>query len=344
MKSIHFVFGILTVSLLTAGCSTVYIRHHPTAVVTHTQTVIEQGYYQGYEDCYTGFVDINYHPVIWVGTTIIIGGIPCCWCDFCCLWHPRCTSYICYCHPVIVNHYGFYRFGHYYNYCYDWTYDRYYEPQISTYRFKSGGQSYSYTIEEKKREIVKRGSGEVETERVRYQGKNENRYTVDPEQIVIKRPANEQKSNDKNNNRTIPEKMKEQMNTEGQTIQKNIQKQTQEKTPPLDIQKPEVIKKTGNETGTEKTSIPNRTQIKERTDRNEKSTTSITNIFSEIFRSKPASSDKQTVEKPTKGSSSITIPGKAAAGKQDAGTTRSKTADKNTSSVNTKPVIKKIKK
>ena len=341
MKAIKVLSLLLTLAILTTGCNTVYVRYRPALAVTQTYTIVEPVYYQEQYQHYDEFYDLNYYPDIWIGTTIIIGGVPCFWCDFCHIWHPRCAAYFCYCTPVVVFHYGFYHFGHYYNHCFDWTYDQYYQPQISTYRFKSGNADYSYSVDEKKREIVKRGAGDISTERVRYQGKNENHYTVDPTQIMKKRTGNGKDGEIPEKVKTTLEKKNDQSNVETiKTISRDKSGQTIEKTPSIELPKRMVIKKSENETKQEETLKPRTIQPPANVTKREKSPPKTTKTISDAIRSVIGSIENRTVEKPRMDSGTTQPPSKNSVSKQSGGTAKTSTKNNNTS---TKPrtVIKK---
>jgi len=180
-RSLSVIF--LGVFVLTAGCNRVYVRHRPAAVVvSHTPVYTEPVYYDDYYDGYAaqGALVVGYYPEIYIGTTIFIGGVECYWCDFCQMWHPRCMYDFCFCAPAVIRHYGFYRTGHYYNHCFHWRYDPVYKPVISTYRFRHDGRYYSYNIREKKRSFLTSRGLATTTERVRYRGKDVERYTYTP--------------------------------------------------------------------------------------------------------------------------------------------------------------------
>ena len=188
MKAFKILPAMLAILFLAAGCNPVYIGYHPGIVITHKKVIYEpeyrdEGRYDDYYDEYEEEDIVETRSEIWIGTTILVGGVHCHWCDFCTIWHPRCIIAYCYCAPIVTHHYGYYRHRQYFDHCYDWTYDSYYVPQVSRYRFKSDGRYHSYRVERKKRQFVKKGSANLSSERIRYRGKDENRYTSVPEKV-----------------------------------------------------------------------------------------------------------------------------------------------------------------
>lgn len=195
MRNYRLFAGLLALLILVSGCNTAYLQYRRGVVISH-RTVITDGvsrpswnrsnqkintYIDNYDNS-RGVVATT-STEIWIGTTIVLGGVYCYWCDFCHIWHPRCYANHCYCAPIVRNHYGFYVFDHYMYHCFNWAYEPIYVPVVSKYRFKNNGRYISYEVERKKREFQRNGLGNAANERVRYRGKEENRYTFKPETV-----------------------------------------------------------------------------------------------------------------------------------------------------------------
>ncbi|MFC1513622.1 hypothetical protein ACFL5P_01305 [candidate division KSB1 bacterium] len=244
MKKLKLHYLLLLTMFLMIGCNHFYARHQPGVIIK--KTVSTRPVYEN-EVYYEEDVIIEERSEIWIGTTIMIGHTHCYWCDFCGIWHPRCTHGFCYCAPVVHRHYGFYSHGHYYDHCYHWTYEPYYVPQISTYRFKTNSGYMSYDIAEQKRKSAKGGVGLTNEKRVRYRGKTENSFTYDPAKVTKESRKNnavvniQRSKNDNVQNRT--DITKKSGNTQ---VQKNIKKNTGNVTKGTGQKKAEIRKNTGN--------------------------------------------------------------------------------------------------
>lgn len=222
MKNYRLFIGMLALLVLISGCNTAYLHYRPGIVISHRTVVTQKSHHE--EDTYNNQYDYSGGSIvtssteIWIGTTIILGGIQCYWCDYCHIWHPRCYTNYCYCAPVVRNHYGYYVFNHYRDHCFYWSYEPRYVPVVSKYRFKSNGRFVSYEVERKKREFTRNGTGTATKERIRYRGKEENRYVYKPETDKntgdLKKTNTPVQKNTDNGNRTENRSRTETRNTQ----------------------------------------------------------------------------------------------------------------------------------
>jgi len=172
MKKYRLFIGMLALLILISGCNTAYLHYRPGVVISHRTVITDDNYYE--EDTYNDHYDQSVSAVvltstnIWIGTTIVLGGVQSYWCDYCHIWHPRCYGNYCYCAPIVRNHYGYYVFDHYRDHCFFWTFQPRYVPIVSRYRFKNNGSYVSYDVERKKRDFQRNGIGNTTKERVRF--------------------------------------------------------------------------------------------------------------------------------------------------------------------------------
>ncbi|MCP4727471.1 MAG: hypothetical protein GY863_20705, partial [bacterium] len=213
MRKINLILLLILTAFILQGCHHVFIHSTPGIRVRHTRVVkkpvyVEQEEYyeeddqeydeyedaeeyeeteyvdEGYQDTgyqqagYREYVETDVSVDIFVGTAFAIYGTPYIWCDYCCCWHPRCTLWRCYCHAVVIRHYGFYHNHRYMHHCYHWNYDPYYRPVISRFRIRHNtGRYYTYNVAQKQRDFRRRNGVGFSKERVRYRGKEEIKYT-----------------------------------------------------------------------------------------------------------------------------------------------------------------------
>ena len=182
--------GSLILAVMIIGCNPVYLHHSPGIVIKYKKVVSTPVYEDIYEDAEydeyreeTTVVEVHTSTEVWIGTSFVLGSVRNFWCDFCAIWHPRCVFGHCYCALIVRHHYGYYVFNHYYDHCYTWVYQPHYVPVISRYRFKNNGRYYSYQPERRKRDFLRKGGTSQKKQRVRYRGKEENRYTYEQEKV-----------------------------------------------------------------------------------------------------------------------------------------------------------------
>ena len=189
--------GSLILAATIFGCNPVYLHHSPGIVIKYKKVVSTPVYEDEYEDTEydenleeTTIVEVHTSTEVWIGTSFVLGSVRNFWCDFCTIWHPRCVFNHCYCAPIVQHHYGYYAFNHYYDHCFTWVYQPHYVPVISRYRFKNNGQYYSYQPERRKRDFLRKSGTSQKKQRVRYRGKEENRYTYEQEKVKKKSESN----------------------------------------------------------------------------------------------------------------------------------------------------------
>jgi len=214
-KKKYSILAALTCIFILLSCGRHYVRYDSGIGVRvreyHPAPAYRNEYYEDYyyEDYYNRrVIDIEYYPKFYVGTSIYVGNVRLYWCDFCHCWHPRCTAEICYCHPSVVRHYSFHRYGIFHTHCYNWHYDRYYRPPISTYRWKGNGYDISYNINREKRNFRTRKSSITSDERIRYRGKEEITYNFngDKKRIsdrTIRTIKNDKRTSARQDKRTV---------------------------------------------------------------------------------------------------------------------------------------------
>jgi hypothetical protein len=163
MINYRLFLGMLTLLVLISGCNTAYLHYRPGVVISTRTVIINDVYHEenAYNDQYghSGGTIVSTSTNIWIGTTILLGGVQAYWCDYCHIWHPRCYTNYCYCAPIVRGHYGLYVFNQYRDHCFFWTYQPRYLLVISRYRFKNNGTYVSYEVERKKRDFQRNGIG-----------------------------------------------------------------------------------------------------------------------------------------------------------------------------------------
>ncbi len=210
MRKTYFVFLMLITAFLLQGCHHVFIHSSPGIRIRHKKVVKrpvyveeEEEYYDDEEDAYEEYEEDQYEDAdyeetdyreyvetdvsvdIFVGTAFAIYGTRYLWCDYCCCWHPRCTPWRCYCHPVVIRHYGFFHNHVYRHHCYHWHYEPHYRPAINRFRVRHGtGRYYTYSVAQKRREFARSNGVGISAERVRYRGKDEIKFTYDKSRNV----------------------------------------------------------------------------------------------------------------------------------------------------------------